>query len=103
MANKKWLADARELLVEIERIYDDHYFRSNDKTVHDIFRAIRRRVIRYAKFLDVVEVVHGKAVPIYSDVDYEETLIRMDRQCNKCGALITQMDNYCPNCGADMR
>jgi hypothetical protein len=51
---------------------------------------------------DVVEVVHGKAVRIRSDIDYEDTLIRMDRQCDECDALITQMDNYCPNCGAKM-
>ena len=67
MANKKWLVDARELLVEIERIYDDHYFRSNDKAVHDIFGAIRRRVRRYAKFLDAVEVVRCKDCKHYDN------------------------------------
>lgn len=28
MANKKWLADARQILIDIERIYEDYYPKS---------------------------------------------------------------------------
>lgn len=50
MATKEWLADSEELLMEIDRIYDLHYSRCNNKTVHDIFNAIRRRIRRYSRF-----------------------------------------------------
>ena len=59
MANEKWVADAREILLDIERIYDDHYFRSYDQAVHDIFNAFRRIVRRHATFR-TVEVVRCK-------------------------------------------
>ena len=50
-----------------------------------------------------MERKRGKAVRISEDIDSNDTLIRMDRQCNQCGALITHTDNFCPHCGADMR
>ena len=58
--------------------------------------------INNIKPVDAVEVVHAKAVPIYSNIKYEDTLIRMDSQCPLCGALMLKVDNYCPNCGAKM-
>ena len=99
MGTEKWAVDAREMLIEIERIYDDHYFRSNIQCVHDIFNAIRRIVRRYATFR-VVEVVHGRW--IWSEEN--ECWV-----CSECemSALNDYRGNstdsdYCPNCGARM-
>jgi rubrerythrin len=99
MANKKWLADARQLLIEIERIYNDYYSKSYDQSVHDIFNAMRRIVRRNATFR-TVEVVHGRCVYVRDEelIDHWE--------CSVCGRYIPweyHRDwNYCPNCGANM-
>lgn len=99
MANEKRVADAREILLDVERIYNDNYFRSYDQTVHDIFNAFRRIVRRHATF-GFVEVVHGRWVN--NENDYPE--------CDKCGYM-PQYDPmiddiwyspYCPKCGAKM-
>lgn len=58
--------------------------------------------IENAPTVDALLVVHGKAIPIDSDIEYEDTLIRMDGMCDKCGALIHHLDNYCSICGATM-
>jgi hypothetical protein len=42
-----------ELLEEVERIYHDHYEQAYDKTIHDIFNAVRKR-IRGAARVDAV-------------------------------------------------
>ena len=65
-----------------------------------INRAIE--IIGEARIVDAEEVIYGEAVPIRSNIAYDKTLIRMDRQCNRCGALINQKDSYCPGCGAKM-
>ena len=98
MANKKWLADARQLLIDIERIYEDYYSKSYDQCVHDIFNAMRRIVRRNAKFQSV-EVVHGR---------WEEYPDRFHVRCTNCRVEFEKVKfpiirNYCPNCGADMR
>lgn len=106
MANKKWLADARQILIDIERIYEDYYSKSYDQCVHDIFNAMRRIVRRNASF-GFVEVVHGRWIerPLDNFRKYEV-------KCSECGFVgIANYDqylepcdfNYCPNCGADMR
>jgi hypothetical protein len=64
MATEKWVADAHQLLIEIERIYEDHYSRSYNQCVHDIFNAMRRIVRRNATFR-TVEVVHGRWIEEY--------------------------------------
>ena len=106
MVNEKWVVDARELLVEIERIYDDHYFRSYDQCVHDIFNSMRRIVRRYAKFR-AVEVVHGR----WNERDWSGTKVGGFMACSNCNVMIPTVDknrycllrlNYCPNCGAKM-
>ena len=108
MVNEKRLIDANALKEVFDDRYDDAFMQARTRpniAWWDGYSAgvnWARNTINDAPTVDAVEVVHGKAVPIYSDIDYEDTLIRMDRQCNKCGALITQMDNYCPNCGAKM-
>jgi hypothetical protein len=98
--NEKRLIIPSELIAEIEILYLKHYVHSYDKTVHDIFNAIHRRIWKCAT-VDAVEVVHGeweKQQGIYS--------------CSICGKACpydVQADvivywpcNYCPNCGAKM-
>ena len=89
MANEKRLIDANALR-------DDTY----------IFDAWDAKIVRAwlddQPTVDAVEVVHAKAVPIYANIRYEDTLIRMDSQCPLCGALMLRVDAYCPSCGAKM-
>ena len=110
MANEKWMADAHELLVEIERIYDDHYFRSYDQCVHDIFNAMRRIVKRYAKFR-AVEVVHGRW-QYDDDIDRHYCSVcgkhaisyrYLDEQKREYTYVAEVLTDYCYDCGADMR
>ena len=111
MANEKWVADAREVLLDVERIYDDHYFMSNDQTVHDIFNAFRRIIRRHAAFR-TVEVVHGRWVdryggkyanPVYDCSECRKTAPRRNT-IDTLGNWQTEQyfANYCPNCGAKM-
>lgn len=55
MANEKRLIIPDELIAEIEILYQKHYVHSYDKTVHDIFNAIRRR-IRKCSIVNAVPV-----------------------------------------------
>ena len=100
MANDKWCADARQLLIEIERIYEDHYSQSYDQCVHDIFNAMRRIVKRNATFR-TVEVVHGRW----------EMLGDNYANCTNCGNIFETLptpmffkanNKYCRKCGAKM-
>lgn len=114
MANEKWLADARQLLIEIERIYVDHYSRSYDQCVHDIFNAMRRVVRRNAAF-GFVEVVHGRWITEPGDFHSSGYPIWCS-ECNKLhfvhyrftlGSLcvckeLFEKPKFCPSCGAVM-
>lgn len=108
MATEKWVADAHQLLIEIERIYEDHYSHSYNQCVHDIFNAMRRIVRRNATFR-TVEVVHARwekhQKPVYmcGNLYYRY-------ECSNCGKDIFVLcaedrinANYCDKCGADMR
>ena len=55
MSDQKRLIDANALLVEIERIYTEHYEKAAYKFIHDFFRAMTRRV-RNAQTVNAVEV-----------------------------------------------
>ena len=55
----KRLIEREELLADIEILYQEHYAKSYDKTIHDIFNAVRRR-IRRCPTVDAVEVVRCK-------------------------------------------
>ena len=89
MASKKRLIDVNALIAKYDRIH-----------VGEPGKA--RKLMEDAPTVDAVEVVYAKAVPVRADIDYDDTLIRMDRQCSRCGALITQWDHFCPSCGANM-
>jgi hypothetical protein len=100
MATEKWVADAHQLLIEIERIYEDHYSRSYNQCVHDIFNAMRRIVRRNATFR-TVEVVHGRW-----EKEYDSYGIDRGWKCSCCKGSVYQMTfepyEYCPHCGAKM-
>lgn len=98
MANKKWVADARQLLIDIERIYEDYYSKSYDQCVHDIFNAMRRIVRRNATFR-IVEAVHGQWQKTYT-CSGERLWAYV---CDQCKEENPRASYYCPNCGADMR
>lgn len=55
MTNEKRMIIPDELIAEIEILYQKHYVHSYDKTVHDIFNAIRRR-IRKCSTLNAIEL-----------------------------------------------
>ena len=38
--------DAHKLAVDISRVYMDHYEKSHDKTIHDIFNAVCKRIAK---------------------------------------------------------
>lgn len=58
---EKYLVDAREFLEELDRIYEEHYRKCNDKTVHDIFNAVRKRIKRYSRY-HVLETTYGPII-----------------------------------------
>ena len=102
METERWVADARELLIEIERIYDDHYSNCYDQCVHDIFNAMRRIVRRNAKF-QAVEVVYGRWIMKQEPIPWCEDDVDMFWECSVCECRNFDESPYCPNCGADMR
>lgn len=79
---------------ELERIYEWHYEGCNHKAIHDVFRAVLRRV-RSAPAADVVPVVRGrwKRMKAY----------HTEYVCSECGDIWPDFrSDYCPNCGARM-
>ena len=58
---EKYLVDALELLEELDRIYEEHYRKCNDKTVHDVFNAVRKRIKRYSRY-HVLETTRGPII-----------------------------------------
>jgi uncharacterized OB-fold protein len=48
--------------------------------------------------VEAVEVVHGRW--IYEPVEFS---IVKDIRCSVCGRYVLVPENYCPDCGADMR
>jgi hypothetical protein len=61
---------------------------------------------------DVRPVVRGKWMPDYDYAEYDfdgSTPLLEPRkyqdgwQCSLCGQYMPSKENYCPNCGADMR
>jgi hypothetical protein len=102
MATEKWVADAHQLLIEIERIYEDHYSRSYNQCVHDIFNAMRRIVRRNATFR-TVEVVHGRWIEkIDMLASYLAECEEFYCECSVCNTPNFGESPYCPNCGAKM-
>ena len=99
------LIDADALLNEIDRIYKDHYINSCYQFIHDFFRAMFRRILK-APTIDPANL-RTKGEWIYNTDDFTPK-----KRCTNCGynkplvageAIKQEPDNYCPNCGADMR
>jgi hypothetical protein len=109
MANKKWVADARQILIDIERIYEDYYSKSYDQCVHDIFNAMRRIVRRNASF-GFVEAVHGRWEDMYEgkyanprfrcSVCKEKSLFKDERNVLGNWIQVQALTPFCPHCGA---
>lgn len=84
---------------ELERIYEWHYEGCNHKAIHDVFRAVLRRV-RSAPTVDAVPVVHGR----WEEADDGDGVV-----CSVCREdfctiyLEAERFNYCPSCGAHMK
>lgn len=94
MATEKRLIDPDELRHMIEILYQEHYVKSYDKTVHDIFNAVRRRINRCSTVY-AAPVVHGQWIPCENG-GYHCSV------CDKRFGFVFD-NHYCPNCGADMR
>ena len=62
--------------------------------------------IEVAPAADVARVVHGRWILLgKNEHDYETSV---EEKCSLCGRYVYRydtelQDNYCPNCGADMR
>ena len=103
MATEKRLIDANALMEKMENTSSDVCADYGDGFCqHGYSTQLFRLMVSESPTVDAVEVVHAKAVPIYSNINHEDTLIRMDSQCPLCGALMLKVDNCCPNCGAKM-
>ena len=106
MASEKRLIDANALLEEIERVYTEHYEKSEYKLIHDFFNAVRRR-IRRATTVDAVEVVHGRWLPDMEEFDDDPAVgirggvFQTGWKCSICGRSEPAKEPYC-NCGAKM-
>ena len=59
------LIGSKVLQKEIERVYSDHYEMSHDKSIHDFYNAVQKRIRRYTTWV-VVPVVteYAKLVEI---------------------------------------
>lgn len=66
------ICDGRALFNEIERVYQTHYAKSSDQTVHDIFRAVRRRIRRYTAN-DRPDIITARLRR--NDLDYHEWIL----------------------------
>ena len=63
-------------------------------------------MIENVPVIDAMPVVHGEWILIGTNENHYETSV--EEKCSLCGRYVyrydTQpQDNYCPNCGADMR
>jgi hypothetical protein len=97
MKNKKWHVDGAALTEEIKRIYEEHYEQAYDKTIHDFYNAVCKRIRRYT-----IEVKRGEwltGYPVHCSIcggsaptDYED--------CNRYDAWLTP---FCPHCGNPMK
>lgn len=47
MGNINGVIIRKDLLNEVERVYNDHYEQSYDQAIHDFFNAVTRRIRRY--------------------------------------------------------
>ena len=96
MANEKRLIDA-ERLKRILQNFEGHLLEVGKTEAAEAVKTIIKG-LKTEPTVDAVEVVHGRTIQAE-----EPHHILMDRECEKCHCLMLITDNYCPNCGADMR
>ena len=93
MANKKQLD-----LINRGELLDADYLVSMDGALGYV---VDSEIVRRAKRVDAVEVVHGRWEKVKQDLGDGIKTYRFG--CSECGYLKnTLTGNYCPNCGAKM-
>ena len=97
MRSNNYYINGTALEEELERVFRDHYKQANDKTLHDFFNAVRRRIRRHK--VDAKEVVYSEWVFNMHQAPGEKSYF-----CRACteGESDYGRDNFCPNCGASM-
>lgn len=94
------ICDRTALLDEIDRVYQEHYASSYDQTVHDIFRAVRRRIRRYT-VNDRPDIITARLRR--NDLDYNEWILSVLVEiCGKRHQLMIRLpkeiyDTKCTN------
>lgn len=100
------LIDADALLNEIDRIYKDHYINSCYQFIHDFFRAMFRRILK-APTIDPASLrPKGEWITMtYWKNRRGHHVQYVVKKCSLCNFRVKAKwnDNFCPNCGADMR
>ncbi len=82
------LINRNDLLAEVDKVYNNHYSNACDKTIHDIFNAIRKRIRAAAD-----GITHGYWTY------YSVTMM----ECSVCKRHTARHRfEYCPHCGAVM-
>lgn len=89
------------LIAEFERIYTEHYKCTVYQFIHDIFKAMFRR-LKNAPAVDAVEVVHGEWI-IPTKIGHRLFNIPHCSACDGVPCGVDENTNFCPNCGAKMR
>ena len=96
--NKIELIDRAERLEEVEAVL------RNEGRYAALMHI--KNLIMYAPTIDAAPVRRGEWVFVFESVRPFETVI--EERCSLCGRYVQRygtqsQDNYCPNCGADMR
>ena len=99
------LISRKALLGRLEKIY------GTDSIIDKIMLRFLKKLIRKQPTVDAVEVVHGEWEECdwvkYDGhgecVHYPKAALRCSNCCNAFKKELLWKDNYCPNCGADMR
>ena len=79
---------------ELERIYHAHYVKAREQSIHDVFKAVFKRLSN-APAADVAEVKHGQWMPCGFGKEI---------MCSVCRCELGDVweYRYCPDCGAKM-
>ena len=87
-------------------IDEDKLIEESESGCWDIDLEELRMILKHVPTIDAAPVVRGEWILVGTNgYDYETSV---EEECSLCGRYVyrydTQpQDNYCPNCGADMR
>lgn len=112
------LISRKELLTEIQRIYNEHYQNANNQTIHDIFYAVFKRIDRAKGAKDEPIIIHKPTKSEFRRMAIQMGYERIvhghwvydhwcEFKCSNCGGWSNSepyrgREKYCPNCGANM-